>query len=113
MGGCSGERRDLPVRLASACGARSPASEMDSPGDNLRSQAEVRLARLVKKVAAHAKTKDFHGAAEAKEAIVALKSVIEYIDETYKTRCLVKFKIDEYGLDMRRSRRSTESPWWR
>lgn len=50
---------------------------MDSPGDNLRSQAEVRLARLVKKVAAHAKTKDFHGAAEVKEAIVALKSVIE------------------------------------
>ena len=52
--------------LASARGARIAASEMATPGDALRAQAEVRLQHLRRKVAAHRKVNRF---------LVALRSL--------------------------------------
>ena len=86
--------------LASARGARIAASEMATPGDALRAQAEARLQQLRRKVAAHRKVKDDEEADKAQAGIVALTSVLKYIDETSEQMIKVRIICSELELSV-------------
>ena len=84
--------------LASARGARIAASEMATPGDALRAQAEVRLQHLRRKVAAHRKVKDYEGEEKALKELDALEAVMKYIDETSNQMIKVRIICSELEL---------------
>ena len=73
---------------------------MATPGDALRAQAEVRLQQLRRKVAAHRKVKDDEEADKAQAEIVALTSVLKYIDETSEQMIKVRIICSELELSV-------------
>ena len=93
--------------LASARGARIAASEMATPGDALRAQAEVRLQHLRRKVAAHRKVKDYEGEEKALKELDALEAVMKYIDETSEQ--MTKVRVICSGLELAVAMRSPYS----
>ena len=79
---------------------------MATPGDTLRAQAEVRLKQLERKVTAHRKVKDDEEADKAQAEVVALTSVLKYIDETSDEMIPVRIACSELEVAVAGLRRS-------